>query len=197
MVKPCRECAINRMVGLSKSPSLPSSGEAIPLTASVGRGVEDVLLREEHAGQPGDAALTQAINAVRARGGIAIVIAHRRSALAGLDQLLLLANGQVQRLAPRRTAILFDIVVVWACLGIVGSPWRRNWFGSTPIRVGFLVSSLFVITTPVQGPVATNATPCAVNVWVSLRRVESRTSVVPFSMALIVPCEIPETTARS
>ena len=91
-----------------------------------------MLLREEHAGQPGDAALTQAINAVRARGGIAIVIAHRRSALAGLDQLLLLANGQVQRLAPRRTAILFDIVVVWACLGIVGSPWRRNWFGSTP-----------------------------------------------------------------
>jgi hypothetical protein len=47
VVKPCRECAINRMVGSSKSPSLPSSGEAIPLTASVGRGVEDVLLREE------------------------------------------------------------------------------------------------------------------------------------------------------
>lgn len=80
------------MVGSSKSPSLPSSGEAIPLTASVGRGVEDVLLREEHAGQPGDAALTQAINAVRARGGIAIVIAHRRDCSARADMALFAVN---------------------------------------------------------------------------------------------------------
>jgi hypothetical protein len=92
-----------------------------------------VLLREEHAGQPGDAALTQAINAVRARGGIAIVIAHRRSALAGLDQLLLLANGQVQRLAPRRTPfslILLLFGLAWASSAVpgdaIGSDRRRS-----------------------------------------------------------------------
>ena len=44
----------------------------------------------------GDAALTRAINSVRERGGIAIVIAHRASALAGLDQLLVMGAGQVQ-----------------------------------------------------------------------------------------------------
>jgi ATP-binding cassette subfamily C protein len=49
----------------------------------------------------GDAALTQAINSVRERGGIAIVIAHRPSALAGLDQLLVLAHGQVQAFGPK------------------------------------------------------------------------------------------------
>ena len=44
----------------------------------------------------GDAALTRAIASVRERGGIVIVIAHRPSALAGLDQLLVMAAGQVQ-----------------------------------------------------------------------------------------------------
>jgi ABC-type protease/lipase transport system fused ATPase/permease subunit len=41
----------------------------------------------------GEEALTQAILAVRARGGIAIIIAHRPSALAGVDQVLVMENG--------------------------------------------------------------------------------------------------------
>jgi PrtD family type I secretion system ABC transporter len=49
----------------------------------------------------GDAALTDAIASVRARDGIVIVIAHRPSALAGLDQLLAMAHGQVQAFGPR------------------------------------------------------------------------------------------------
>ena len=49
----------------------------------------------------GDAALTAAIASIRGRGGIAIVIAHRPSALAGLDQLLVLANGQQQAFGPK------------------------------------------------------------------------------------------------
>jgi PrtD family type I secretion system ABC transporter len=49
----------------------------------------------------GDAALANAIGSVRARGGIAIVIAHRPSALAGLDQLLVMANGQAQAFGPK------------------------------------------------------------------------------------------------
>ncbi len=44
----------------------------------------------------GDDALAQAIAGVRARNGIVIVIAHRPSALAGLDQLLVMAAGQLK-----------------------------------------------------------------------------------------------------
>lgn len=50
----------------------------------------------------GDAALTRAIEGVRQRGGIAIVIAHRPSALAGVDKVLVLAEGQVQGFGPRQ-----------------------------------------------------------------------------------------------
>ena len=44
----------------------------------------------------GDAALTEAIRSVRSRQGIAVVIAHRPSALAGVDKVLAMSNGQVQ-----------------------------------------------------------------------------------------------------
>jgi ATP-binding cassette subfamily C protein len=43
----------------------------------------------------GDAALTQAILAVRQRGGIAIVVAHRPSALESCDLVLAMTNGMV------------------------------------------------------------------------------------------------------
>ena len=43
----------------------------------------------------GDAALTQAILSVRRRGGIAIVVAHRPSALEGVDMALAMVNGGV------------------------------------------------------------------------------------------------------
>ena len=49
----------------------------------------------------GDMALTTAIRSVRDRGGIVIVVAHRPSALAGLDKVLALAKGQVQAFGPR------------------------------------------------------------------------------------------------
>jgi ATP-binding cassette subfamily C protein len=49
----------------------------------------------------GEAALTEAIKGVRARGGIVIVVAHRPSALAALDQVLVMRNGTVQALGPR------------------------------------------------------------------------------------------------
>ena len=43
----------------------------------------------------GDAALTQAILSVRRRGGVAIVVAHRPSALEGVDMALAMVNGGV------------------------------------------------------------------------------------------------------
>ena len=49
----------------------------------------------------GDQALTQAILGVRARGGIVIVVAHRTSALAGVDQLIVMAEGRVQAFGPK------------------------------------------------------------------------------------------------
>ena len=49
----------------------------------------------------GEAALTQAILGVRKRGGIAVVVAHRPSALAALDTVLVLNQGRAQALGPR------------------------------------------------------------------------------------------------
>src|SRR5205807_936916 len=48
----------------------------------------------------GDEALTKAILAVRARGGIVVVIAHRSSAIAGVDLLLVLNQGRLQAFGP-------------------------------------------------------------------------------------------------
>jgi PrtD family type I secretion system ABC transporter len=44
----------------------------------------------------GDDALTQAILGVRERGGIAIVVAHRPSALAAVDHVLVMGEGRIQ-----------------------------------------------------------------------------------------------------
>ena len=49
----------------------------------------------------GDNALTAAIQSVRARGGIAIVIAHRPSALAAVDTVMAMARGQVAAFGPK------------------------------------------------------------------------------------------------
>ncbi len=49
----------------------------------------------------GEAALSKAILGVRARGGIAIIIAHRPSALAAVDKVMVLANGQMQAFGPK------------------------------------------------------------------------------------------------
>jgi len=53
----------------------------------------------------GDAALTQAVLGVRARGGIAVVIAHRPSALAGVDQVLVMANGRQQTFGAKEEVL--------------------------------------------------------------------------------------------
>ncbi len=57
----------------------------------------------------GDNALTAAIQSVRARGGIAIVIAHRPSALAAVDKVLAMARGQVAAFGPK-SEVLKDVL---------------------------------------------------------------------------------------
>jgi ATP-binding cassette subfamily C protein len=54
-----------------------------------------------HLDAEGEAALAQAITKIRNREGIAIVIAHRPAALATVDQVLIMANGQVQAFGPK------------------------------------------------------------------------------------------------
>ena len=49
----------------------------------------------------GEQALTQALLGVRARGGIVIVVAHRKTALAAVDQVLVMADGKPQAFGPR------------------------------------------------------------------------------------------------
>ncbi len=66
-----------------------------------------VVLDEPNASldSDGDAALTAAIAGVRARGGIVVVVAHRPSALASIDQVLILADGQVQAFGPKEEVL--------------------------------------------------------------------------------------------
>jgi ATP-binding cassette subfamily C protein len=49
----------------------------------------------------GEQALTAAILGVRARGGIVVVIAHRPSAIAGVDLVLVMGEGRAQSFGPK------------------------------------------------------------------------------------------------
>jgi len=49
----------------------------------------------------GDEALTKAILGIRSRGGIAVVVAHRPSAIAGVDYILVMAKGRQQQFGPK------------------------------------------------------------------------------------------------
>jgi ATP-binding cassette, subfamily C, type I secretion system permease/ATPase len=53
----------------------------------------------------GDAALTQAILDIRARGGIVVVIAHRPSAITGVDLLLAMKQGRAVAFGPKNEVI--------------------------------------------------------------------------------------------
>ena len=53
----------------------------------------------------GDVSLATAIHAVRQRGGIVVVVAHRPSALVNLDQLLVMAGGAVQAFGAKNEVL--------------------------------------------------------------------------------------------
>ncbi len=53
----------------------------------------------------GEQALTAAIMSIRARGGIVVVIAHRPSALAGVDLVLVMSEGRVQSFGPKEEVL--------------------------------------------------------------------------------------------
>lgn len=82
-----------------------SAGQAqrVALARAVYRDPFLVVLDEpnSHLDAEGDTALTRAILGVRERKGIVVVIAHRPSAIAGVDQILVLNQGRVQALGPK------------------------------------------------------------------------------------------------
>lgn len=53
----------------------------------------------------GDEALNGAIRAVRQRGGIAVVVTHRPTGLAAVDQVAIMAEGRIQALGPREEVL--------------------------------------------------------------------------------------------
>ncbi len=66
-----------------------------------------VVLDEPNANldSDGEISLTSAIKSVRARGGIAIVIAHRPSAIAAVDKVLAMAGGRVKAFGPKEEVL--------------------------------------------------------------------------------------------
>ena len=67
----------------------------------------------------GEDALTKAIGSVRARGGILIVIAHRPSALVGVDLVLAMADGGRQAFGAKEE-VLAKVLRRPAPLRVVG-----------------------------------------------------------------------------
>ena len=53
----------------------------------------------------GDAALAGAILAVRRRGGIVIIVAHRPSALTNIDKVLVMSNGTLHSFGSREEVL--------------------------------------------------------------------------------------------
>ncbi len=82
-----------------------SAGQAqrVALARAVYRNPFLVVLDEpnSHLDSEGDEALTRAILGVRERKGIVVVIAHRPSAIAGVDQIMVMNQGKAQAIGPK------------------------------------------------------------------------------------------------
>jgi len=82
-----------------------SAGQAqrIALARAVYRDPFLVVLDEPNSNldSEGEEALTRAILGVRERNGIVIVVAHRPSAIAGVDQVLMMNQGRAQAFGPK------------------------------------------------------------------------------------------------
>ena len=82
-----------------------SAGQAqrVALARAVYRNPFLVVLDEpnSHLDSDGDAALTRAILGVRERKGIVVVVAHRPSAIAGVDNILVMKEGRAQAFGPK------------------------------------------------------------------------------------------------
>jgi ABC-type protease/lipase transport system fused ATPase/permease subunit len=66
-----------------------------------------VVLDEPNANldSAGDLALAEAIRSVRARNGVAVVVAHRPSALASVDMVMAMGQGRMQAFGPKEEVL--------------------------------------------------------------------------------------------
>lgn len=71
--------------------------------------------------QEGEEALTRAIRGVRERGGIAIVVAHRGSALAAVDLVCVMTDGRIQAFGPKEEVLARVLRPAGAPLTVVGA----------------------------------------------------------------------------
>ena len=83
----------------------------------------------------GEQALTQAILGVRARGGVVVVIAHRPSALAGVDLILLMTDGKAQAFGPKDEILAKLFRPTGAPVPEAGTQVAAGASGSTSLRV--------------------------------------------------------------
>ena len=86
-----------------------SAGQAqrIALARAVYRNPFLIVLDEPNSNldSEGEEALTKAIIGIRERKGIVIVVAHRPSAIAGVDHLLMMNQGRIQAVGPKEEVL--------------------------------------------------------------------------------------------
>jgi ATP-binding cassette subfamily C protein len=86
-----------------------SAGQAqrIALARAVYRDPFLIVLDEPNSNldSEGEEALTKAITGIRERMGIVVVVAHRPSAIAGVDHLLMMNQGRIQAVGPKEEVL--------------------------------------------------------------------------------------------
>ncbi|MGA8356460.1 MAG: type I secretion system permease/ATPase [Xanthobacteraceae bacterium] len=91
------------MVGEQGSALSAGQAQRLALARALYRDPFLVVLDEPNSNldAEGDEALTRAILGLRARGAIAVVVAHRPSAIAGVDYILIMGKGRQQQFGPK------------------------------------------------------------------------------------------------
>ena len=95
------------MVGEQGSALSAGQAQRIALARALYRDPFLVVLDEPNSNldAEGDEALTRAILGLRARGAITIVVAHRPSAIAGVDYILIMGKGRQQQFGPKEEVL--------------------------------------------------------------------------------------------
>ena len=85
----------------------PGQAQRIALARALFNDPVVVILDEpnSHLDQEGDGALASAVQSVRARGGVVIMIAHRTGAINLADNLLVLRDGRIVEYGPRQAVL--------------------------------------------------------------------------------------------